>query len=51
MLVEQKAIIKPKGKAKTNVHTNSRHVSLKPSNKSNVTCQKVIFIIFGQKNL
>ena len=43
LLIVQNDINKPKGNEITNVNTNSKHVSLNPSNKYKVTSAKFIF--------
>ena len=43
LLIVQNDINKPKGNEITNVNTNSKHVSLNPSNKYKVTSAKLIF--------
>ena len=43
LLIVQNDINKPKGNEITNVNTNSKHVSLNPSNKYKVTSAMFIF--------
>ena len=45
VLIVQNDISKPKGNEITNVNTNSKHVSLNPSNKYKVTSATFIFLV------
>lgn len=51
LLIEPKAITKPKGKAKTRVSTNISRVFEKPSKRLCVTFQNIFYITFLLINL
>ena len=45
LLIDPNEIKRPRGRAKTKVSANNKHVVPKPSNNCNTTCENVIVIM------